>query len=390
MTRRLFAFSVAARLPHGMFSIAVLVHVAHVTGSFAVAGACAAVLAVSQAVGGPLAGRLVDRRGQTLVLLTSTAGCSLGLFALASLGEGTPVGWFLCCSALIGLCAPPVGACLRALVPDLVATAAAQRRVYALDAAATEITWVAGPVITFAIAGWAGTGSALAGAAVILASSVAGFSACRASRRWRPVAVETAHGGVMGSSSMRILITVLTGVGVLFGATEVAVTALTESLGASDAAGVLLGLWGLGSLCGGIVAARSGGGATTGRGLAVLLALLAAGHAILAVASAHWVLFGVLIVVAGSMIAPILATAYGMVDRIVPAAARTEAFAWLATATAVGTAIGAALAGALVETSGPVASFLLAGLAAALAAGLSWRRLRIEESRAAATVSTRQ
>lgn len=377
MNRRLFTLSVAARLPHGMFSIAVLVHASHVTDSFAIAGVCTAILAISQAVGGPLAGRLVDRHGQTLPLLVSAVGCSLGLVALAALDGDAPTGWFLGGSALSGLCAPPVGACLRALVPDLVPTAAAQRRVYAMDAAATEITWVAGPVITFALAGWAGTSSALVGAATLLALSVAGFTACRASRRWRPVPADTGRRGALGSVNLRVLIAVLIGVGILFGATEIGVTALTEALGAPQAAGPLLGLWGLGSLCGGVVVARYGGGAKTGRGLAVLLAVLAIGHAALATATSHWVFLGVLIAAAGSMIAPILATAYGMIDQIVPTGTRTEAFAWLATATAVGTAIGAALAGALVETSGPAAGFLLAGLAAAFAAGLAGRGLRV-------------
>lgn len=380
MTRQLFALSVAARLPHGMFSIAVLVHVSDVTGSFATAGVCTAVLAVSQAIGGPLAGRLVDRHGQTVILLVSTAGCSLGLVVLATIDGGSGPAWFLAGAALIGLCAPPVGPCLRALVPDLVPTAAAQRRVYAMDAAATEITWVAGPVLTFALAGWTGTSSALIGAAAILAAAVAGFTACRAPRRWRPVPADTARAGALGSRSLRVLIAALIGVGVLFGATEVAVAALTTTLGAPHAAGPLLGLWGLGSLAGGVVLARSGRGVTTGRGLAVLLAILAASHAALAAAPSHWLILGVLIAAAGSMIAPILATAYGMIDRIVPTHSHTEAFAWLATATAVGTAIGAALAGALVDTSGPAAGFLLAGLAAGVAAGVAGTALRITQA----------
>jgi len=45
----------------------------------------------------------------------------------------------------------------------------------------------------------------------------------------------------------------------------------------------------------------------------------------------------------------------------------TEAFAWLATAMAVGGAVGAASAGLLVDRAGPTAGFALAGAAGALA-----------------------
>ena len=50
-----------------------------------------------------------------------------------------------------------------------------------------------------------------------------------------------------------------------------------------------------------------------------------------------------------------------MVDRVAPAGAVTEAFAWLATALAVGGAAGSALAGVLADDSGPSAAFALAG-----------------------------
>lgn len=385
VNRRIVVLSVAARLPHGMFSIAVLVHVAGVTGSFATAGACTGVVAVGQAVGGPLAGRLVDRHGQTLVLAISTGVCSLGLGVLAAADQDSSTAWFVAGAALVGLCAPPVGPCLRALVPDLVAAPTARRRVYAVDAAVTEITWVAGPVVTFAVAGWFGTGGALVVAAAVLTSAVAGFASCEASRRWRPVPVADGRPRTVGSANLRVLIVTLVGVGVLFGATEVAVTALSTSLGAPGAAGLLLALWGVGSLCGGVAVARfAGGGAQTGRGLAALLVVLGGGHAALAAAGGRWLVLGVLITVAGSMIAPILSTAYGMVDRIAPPGTRTEAFAWLATATAAGTAVGAALAGALVDAGGAGAGFLLAGTAAALAAAVAGTGLRLDPADAGA------
>src|SRR4051794_41780306 len=65
---RLAAVSILARLPMAMLSIALLVHVRHLTGSFATAGVVAGAFAASLGVGGPPPGRRVGRPGQTMVL----------------------------------------------------------------------------------------------------------------------------------------------------------------------------------------------------------------------------------------------------------------------------------------------------------------------------------
>ncbi|HEX3898316.1 MAG TPA: hypothetical protein VHW74_04040, partial [Mycobacteriales bacterium] len=69
----------------------------------------------------------------------------------------------------------------------------------------------------------------------------------------------------------------------------------------------------------------------------------------------------------GAAIAPTEATIFAMVDHAAPAGTMTEAFAWLATAMAVGGAIGAASAGIVADRAGPAAAFGLAGGAGALA-----------------------
>jgi hypothetical protein len=70
---------------------------------------------------------------------------------------------------------------------------------------------------------------------------------------------------------------------------------------------------------------------------------------------------------AGAPIAPAYASIYAMVERSAPEGTVTEAFSWLATATAIGASLGAAAAGALAEGAGAEASFLLAAGAGAVA-----------------------
>jgi hypothetical protein len=367
----LLVVSILARLPLAMMSIGLLVHAQRLTGSFAAAGLVGGTLAVAQGVGGPVLGRLVDRHGQTLVLATSATVGSVALCVVAALPTGAPAVALAASAALLGLSCPPVAACLRAILPSLV-TEDALRRAYAIDAAATEVTWVAGPPVVILLAALGSTGVALAVTGALMLTATAAFAASSASRRWRPrVAAASGRGGALRAPALRLLVGVLVGVGALFGATEVAVVSATDALDAAAAAGPLLGLWGIGSLAGGILAARAGGGARTGVGLALLLAVLAAGHGALAGAAGSVVAMAIVIALAGTMIAPILASAYAMVDRVAPAGTVTEAFAWLATATAVGSSLGAGVAGAVVDTAGPAAAFVVAGGAAAVAAVLA-------------------
>jgi hypothetical protein len=73
------------------------------------------------------------------------------------------------------------------------------------------------------------------------------------------------------------------------------------------------------------------------------------------------------LLLAGATIAPTEASVYAMVEHVAPAGTLTEAFAWLATAAALGAALGAATGGSLVASLGPIAAFGLAGGAGMLA-----------------------
>ncbi|MEV6495273.1 hypothetical protein AB0M20_42655, partial [Actinoplanes sp. NPDC051633] len=284
------------------------------------------------------------------------------LCVAAVLPAGTPLPLLLIPAALIGLCTPPVGACMRTLIPLRTPGKEKQRKAYAVDAAATELTWVSGPPLALGLGALAGSGSALIAAGVVLIIATAAFALSPASRSWRPEPrVSSGRRSALASPAMRVLVGVLVAVGVVFGATEVGVTAA-----AGSKAGLLLGLWGVGSLAGGVVAAKAGGGAA-GRGFTLLLALLGLGHLCLTTGRAS----ALVIVVAGSMIAPVLASAYAMVDAAAPAGTVTEAFTWLATASAIGSSIGAAAGGALIDTSGPTSAFVLAGAAGLVAAAIS-------------------
>jgi MFS family permease len=367
---RLLAISIVARLPLAMLGIALLVHAIHLTGSYTAAGMVAAANAVSLGVGGPLLGKLVDRRGQTGVLVAS--GCASGalLCLLAVLPVGTPLPVLVGVAAAIGVAVPPLGACVRSLLPSLTHDESALGAVYAIETSAVELTWVVGPPVALGLAALLSTGAAVAAAGIVLAGGSILFAGQSASRSWRP---EQHHGdaprrGALRAPAVQTLALVFLAIGVLVGAVEVGAAAAAASLGHSAAAGALLGVWGLGSLGGGIVTARLGGGTRSAVGLSLVLGALGIGHVALVAATSSLALLGAVLLLAGAALAPTFASAYAMVDRAAPSGAVTEAFAWLATAMAVGGAAGSALGGVLADQAGASAAFALAGGAGVAAA----------------------
>ena len=368
-TRRLLAVSIVARLPPAMIDIGLLVHARELTGSFALAAVVAGAYAIALGVGGPMLGKVVDRRGQTSVLLASaTVGAAL-LVAIAFLRIPTPLPVLVVLAAGIGLATPPVGACLRMQLPAL-SDAGTVRRAYAIEASFVELTYVTGPALALLIGALWSSGAALAVAGLGGLAATAAFAAQPASRHWRPTPVaQSSRTGSLHRPAMRTLVIVLVAVGMLLGADEVAVIAAAKTLHSSASAAPLFAVWGAGSFVGGLIVARFGGGARTTAGLALLIAALTVGHVLLIPAEGSVLALGIMLIFAGFAVAPTEATLYGMVGYAAAEGTVTEAFAWLATAMAVGGAVGAAGAGVLVDRAGPTAAFALAGVSGALGLG---------------------
>lgn len=375
---RLFAVSVLARLPLPTFSIGLLVHTRHLTGSFAAAGLVAGIYGAALGIGGPFLGRLVDRCGQTLVLIGSAVASAALLGVIALMPAGAPVPALVALAFGIGLASPPLGACLRTALPRILPDQEAVRASYTLDATAAELTWILGPPLVLALGAISSTGIALAVSGAVLLVATTAFAAEPASRGRRPSGDgNPGRGGCLRSPAMRTLVLVLIAVGVLFGAVEVGVAAATAGLGSTASAGPLLGLWGAGSLIGGMAAVRLGARLRGASGLALVLAALACGHLLLVAAAGSVLAMAAVLVLGGTAIAPTYAVVYAMVDDAAPAGTETEAFAWLGTAVAIGAAAGSAVAGAASEHAGPQAAFVLAAAAGAASVALVLARGRL-------------
>ena len=373
----LLSTSIIARLPLAMLSIALLVYAQRLTGSFAIAGVVTGAYTVGRGLSAPSLGRLADRRGQLAVLLATAIASSvlLGAMALLPASASRPV--LVTLAVGVGLATPPLNGCVRALLPEVLRDADALPAAYAIESTALELTFIFGPPLALGLAALWSARACLACTGLVLLAATAAFATRPASRHWQPApAARRSRGGSLRSPAIRTLAVVLTAVGVVFGATEVGVAAAATRLGSTNSAGPLLALWGLGSLVGGVMATRHGGGARTAGGLALILTALALGHAALAATTSSMLAIGTVLIVAGAAIAPAYATIYAIADQAAPAGTATEAFSWLSTAVVAGSAAGTAAAGTLAQSAGAVLVFALAGLAGTLAVTITllWSR----------------
>jgi len=365
----LFLASMAARMPASALGLVLILRTRELTGSYAAGGAVAGAYALANGITAPLLGRLVDRRGQATVLVPAAIIAASAFAGIAMLPQGTPAAAAIALAAVGGALFPPVGACLRTLWPGLLGEDPGRMHAaFSLEAAALEATYIAGPVvIAGAIGAWS-TGAATLTCAALLIAGVLAFTAQPASRGWRPThTAATGVAGALRSPGVRTLVLVFLLLGATCGSVEVGVPVASEAAGHPGTVGLLLGIWGVGSLLGGLIAARAGAARNPAGRLITLLAAVACGHLLLTLTTDPGAL-AVLLLLAGLALSPAMAAAYALIERLAPPGMVTEAYTWLNTGIAGGLALGAVLSGTLAEAHGAGTAFALAGAACAAAA----------------------
>jgi MFS family permease len=370
---RLLGSALVGRMPIGMAGLAIVLLVREAGGSYAAAGLVAGAYAVSLGLTAPVLGRLIDRVGQTPVLLACAVVSAAGFVGLAVAAEAGARTLLTVFAAIGGAALPPVAACLRALWSELLGRGAELQAAFSVEAIVQELIFVTGPPLVALLAAVFAPAAAVVGIAVLLLAGIGAFASAPASRAWRGERWAADWAGPLRSRGIRAVLACIVMMAAAFGAVEVAVPAAAERLGSRTLAGPLLALWAAGSMVGGLVFGGSGSGRPTERRLAGLLGLVAAGIAVLALVVGR-VQFGAGMVAAGLGIAPAIACLYLLVDRLAPTGTVTEAFAWVNSAFGTGIAVGNASGGAVVQRAGADAVFLLA--AAAVVAAALIARLR--------------
>jgi MFS family permease len=356
-----------ARLPYGVFALALILLLRAEGFGYAEIGIVAAASGLSIGVAAPVFGRVIDRVGQTRVLLsTAVLGAVTGvaLVVAALSGAGTALLALLALAG--GLTVPPVSASLRTLLPGLVGRDRLDTA-FAFDALQLEGVFITGPLLAAAIATIVSPEAAVLTAVAMQTAGALGVAASPASRRWRPAEREpgTVRAGALTNPGLRTLVVALMITAISLGVLEIGIPAFAEQEGSRSDAGWLFALWGGGSLVGGLwYGARQWRSATANRFLFVA-AVLAIGLAPLPLAGSLPA-FAVLVAVAGLGLAPSTAVCYSLVGELAPDGALTEAYAWQIVAYVSGGAVGAWLGGVIVEEVGVAAALACAPAAATL------------------------
>ena len=368
--RRLILSGLLARLPMGMIGLALLLLVRDAGGSYAAAGGVSGAYFVATAVGAPIAGRRVDRRGQTRILLPRAVIFPALLAVVCVLAVvDAPLALIGVCAAAAGALMPPVGASLRSLWPRLFSGSELRAAAYALEASLQEIIFIVGPLLVAVLAATVSPVLALAVAAATGGIGTTLIAVSEPVRAWRPEERRAASIlGALDSPGVRTLVGLSACLGLGFGATEVSFPAFAEAHGGAELGSIPISLFAAGSLVGGLV--------TGARVTVPPLRLLRTGSLLLAAGLTlpllGWSLpsMAVFAFLAGLPIAPVVMAAYGLIDAVATPGTAAEAFAWISTAVFVGFSVGTPVGWVLIDAVGVRASLGLGAAAVAVGAVL--------------------
>ncbi|HEX5541881.1 MAG TPA: MFS transporter [Micromonospora sp.] len=373
---------VIARLGIGMTPLALLLVVQSVTNRYALAAIAGGIYALAGAVLSPIAGRIADRIGPSPVLLATAVAHPLALTGLLLATRAGPdsIGIIYLASAVAGATYPPLTAAIRgawnSLTEPRTGRYALRSTALAAETSLFEVVFVLGPLLVAGFVFFADAAVALLGAAVVTLVGTTVVALGRVMRSWQPHPTDThARGlGPLKVAGFPALLLCVAGLGVAFGSAGVVVPAYATAHSDGNAeglAGVLLGVWGVGSAIAGIWFGTRPPAKNLARQFAWLLAAVAAGFVIFAVMPTPLAL-GVALVAGGAAIAPALTVENTMVGRISPGSMLNEAYTWVVTTTVAASAAGGAISGVIVDRPGGVPwAFLFAGASVAVAAALA-------------------
>jgi len=360
--------------------LASLLAVRQATGSFSAAGAAVGASALSVWLARLAQARFVDCVGISRALVvTCVSHAAATLLFVTALEQRAGTLVLVALTGLLGGSVPAVGAVTRTLWTALLPEPEHRTPVHALVSALTEICAMIGP----ALAGVLAATSSPTTAVLVMATLAIGGGLIVATVRDTEVARGAGAGagnrGALAGPLVAPVLTLLT-IGVMVGALELAVPAFADDHDRLAASGVLIALWGSGSVVSGLLYGAHHWRRRPEVRLVACFALLTAGNAVLPLAGS-FAAMGMLLVLAGIAFTPAMATLYVVVDHRVPHERRTEAFAWVTSAVPGGIVLGTSVSGWAVALAGSAAAFCIAAASAALGLGVALSLARAHESR---------
>jgi MFS family permease len=368
-------------LPIGMLNLGILLLLQSTTGSLARAGAVVGAFSVGNGIGLLAQGRLIDRRGQTRVLISTALACGVSLALLTFLAvERGPVVAIAALAVVAGVSLPAVITSMRVLVPELVREQSRRAPAYALLGTQFQIASIAGPLVVSGLLVWTNPAVAVVVAGGLATGAGLVFAATPASRRWRPSAAHDAPERtpvrLLLTPGVTTLLVAALGAGLAAGLTSVAVPAVAVANGAASVAGLLFAAGSAGDLIGGLVYGSRTWRMPLPLRLVCCQLSIAVASGLLAGATGHaQVMFG-LMFVTGLAQAPGTIAISMLLDDVARKGYLGQSYTSMVAAGLAGIAAGSAIGGAVGDTSPVWLLFAAAGAVMTVTAGFTYWRSR--------------
>ncbi|MEY9940088.1 MFS transporter [Streptacidiphilus sp. MAP5-3] len=375
--------SFLARLPAALAPTGTLIMITAGSG-IGNASLAAGLLWVGQAVGGPLIGRIADRRGHRGTLVTASLVNGVATAALvAAVTTGRSLAVEALCSLAAGLTVPQIGPLSRVRWVALVAGLPGERQLVAralsLDTLLDELGFMVGPALAGVLA--VGIHPAAGVALAALLTAVAGTAFARHRSAPGPCARSGSGSGPrLLSTPLVVLLALALLQGMVWGAANAGVNALARTLDDPGMAGLVWSSMAVTSSVAGLVVTLRRSAVR----LTSLLRVAVVGQAVLALPllAVHGLPAAALAVAAvGVAVAPHLIAIFGLAETVAPAHRMGEAMTLLGSGLIVGQGTAAVAAGRLAATHGYPAALgtaWAASVVAAVVALLLVRRARFD------------
>ncbi|MCZ7853876.1 MFS transporter [Agrobacterium salinitolerans] len=343
-----------ARLPIAMAPIGIVAMLSQTHGEYWLAGAVSATFALTNAALSPQISRLVDRKGQSKVLIPATI-VSVIAFALLIIATNQKwPAWTLFLSAFLAAAMPSIPAMMRARWTEIFRDRPELNTAFAFESAADELVYISGASLSVGLAVSLFPEAGMMISTTFLAFGTFAFLLQRSTEpKVRPVESGRRQRSAIFLRPVQIITLALIFVGSTFATAEVSAVAITKALGQPEAASLVIGVYAIGSFVVGLILGALNPKMPLQRQLLIAVSVLALTALPLLVANTSVALLAFAVFLSGVAISPIFITSFGLIERRVPESMLTEGVTWVMTGIGIGMALGAFVSGWVIDNFGP-------------------------------------
>ncbi|MEJ3652162.1 MFS transporter [Actinomycetes bacterium KLBMP 9759] len=356
--------SMLGRLPASGAAITLTLHVVLTLDlGYAAAGLVGAASTVGMAIGAPLLGRVVDKRGLRTVAVLA----GLSATAYWTVAPWLPYPALLVAALVAGVLGLPLFSVVR---QSLAAIVPVERRrpAFAIDAMSVELSYIVGPALFTVIALQVSSSVAMwvVGAGWVTASVALWF--LNPPTRAPEQVPSASTGRIKDWLTLRLVAALIctTAVVLMIHGTELSMIAGLQTSGQAATIAIVNAVWCIASLTGGFLYGAAHRSAPL-FGLAVVLGVVTLPVAL----GGSWWSYALLLIPAGLLIAPSLAASSETVSKLAPENARGVVTGLHASAITIGAAASTPLAGLLIDIASPSAAVLAVGCAGVTIVGVA-------------------